>query len=132
MATEINTDPEICIVDDDIFYRNFLRSVLVLHKMNKVRTFSNGELVLNFMENNRPDYVVIDYEMPDMSGITVIRELKKMNINCCIIMISGSNEENLSKKAIEEGAHFFIKKTGNMHKTLLSILKSEYNIPITA
>lgn len=59
------------------------------------------------------DCLIIDYEMPDIDGIVLLKEIRQMNTEIPIIIFTGKGYEDVAIEAINAGADFYIKKGGN-------------------
>lgn len=79
----------ILVVDDDDMMRSFVKELLILHDFN-VMEAANGKAGLKLFRENTPDLVITDIIMPEMEGITFIRELRSHNKEIPIIAMTGN------------------------------------------
>ena len=102
----------ILVVDDEpanieIIIQNFLYTKF------QMLAAMNGEMAVMLAETSRPDLIILDWHMPGMSGLDVIKELKsKENTKDIVIIMATAihtSSENL-KQALEEGAFDFLRK----------------------
>ena len=77
-----------------------------------VGSADNGETAVEVIENNQPDVVLLDINMPKLDGIGVLEKLKEANLDKkpAVIMLSAMGQENVCEEAIELGASYFILK----------------------
>ena len=87
MATD--STKHILIVDDDDMMRSFIRELLVINDF-KITEAANGKLGLKEFRENTPDLVITDIIMPEMEGISFIRELRSHNKEIPIIAMTGN------------------------------------------
>jgi DNA-binding response OmpR family regulator len=80
---------QILLVDDDPYIRSLGREIL--EKLGyQVETAENGDEVLAKFHRDRPlDLVILDYHLPGMSGLEVIRRLKAMSPEAFVLVASG-------------------------------------------
>jgi response regulator RpfG family c-di-GMP phosphodiesterase len=79
-----------------------------------ITSFSNPLNALDFIKNNNIDIVFVDYMMPEMNGIDLIKNIRKYHPNIPIVMITSiSDNEQLKLNAIEAGATEFLTKPLN-------------------
>ena len=79
----------ILVVDDDDMMRAFIRELLLIHDF-KVSEADNGKTGLKEFRENTPDLVITDIIMPEMEGISFIRELRLHNKEIPIIAMTGN------------------------------------------
>ena len=79
----------ILIVDDDDMMRSFIRELLIINDF-KITEAANGKLGLKEFRENTPDLVITDIIMPEMEGISFIRELRTSNKDIPIIAMTGN------------------------------------------
>lgn len=110
MATE---RVRILVVDDSALYRQMIRNVLRdIPAIEVVGAAKNGTEALQKIQELKPDAITLDYEMPGMNGIQVLRRMKRRRIECKAIMVSSYTEEGakVTTDALLEGAFDFIQK----------------------
>ena len=79
----------ILVVDDDEMMRAFIRELLLIHEF-KITEAANGKLGLKEFREHTPDLVITDIIMPEMEGISFIRELRSHNKEIPIIAMTGN------------------------------------------
>jgi DNA-binding NtrC family response regulator len=99
----------VLIVDDDSASRRLLEARLRPLACD-VATAGNGEQALTAIRNDVPDLVLLDLRMPGMSGIEVLRALRKEAINVPVIVITAHGSVETAVEAMKEGAYDFITK----------------------
>ena len=65
---------------------------------------------LEMIEREKPDVVLLDILMPEVSGLECLQRIKKSRPNTIVIIISGMQDEELAKSAIRHGAYDYITK----------------------
>ena len=79
----------ILVVDDDEMMRAFIRELLLINDF-EITEAANGKLGLKEFRDNTPDLVITDIIMPEMEGISFIRELRSHNKEIPIIAMTGN------------------------------------------
>ncbi|MGL4850328.1 MAG: HD domain-containing phosphohydrolase [Clostridium sp.] len=113
----------ILIVDDDII--NLKEAEKILKEKYKVTLLISGEEALKFLKKNKVDIIILDVEMPGLSGIDVMKKIKRSSVMKNMpIIFTGENLE-LERKAmrIENGGIDFFRKPF-IEETLLKKLKN--------
>jgi CheY-like chemotaxis protein len=104
---------KVLIVDDDPLSLELSKTFLeIFHDINSDTVESAGE-ALEKLEEDSYDVVVADYDMPFMDGITFLRNIRNKRNNIPFILFTGIEEKEIIHRAIENGAHSFIQKTGD-------------------
>lgn len=112
----------VLIVDDSMFMRNMLKSI-IKEQYNVIAEASNGKEAIIQYKNHKPDIVMLDITMPDMDGITALKELKKINNNLQAIMCSAMGQQGMVLEAIQSGAKDFIVKPFDSNRVLEALSK---------
>lgn len=100
----------VLIIDDAMFMRHTLRVILEKNEYEVVGEAGDGPTgILKFKELS-PDIVTMDITMPEMDGITAIREIKKVDPEAKIVVISAMGQQTSIMEAIAAGAQRFIVK----------------------
>ncbi len=102
---------KITIVDDHRIIRQGLKSLLIGCKDIKIiHSVGTGKELFEKLKLEVPDIIILDIDLPDMSGINILKKVIKNKINTKIIMFSAhSSEENIGE-AILAGASGFLPK----------------------
>lgn len=74
-----------------------------------VKNFSDPQLALEFILKNNIDIIFVDYMMPKLNGLELIKEFRKTNISTPIIMITAAGED-IKLDALQAGATDFLNK----------------------
>jgi DNA-binding NtrC family response regulator len=98
---------KILIADDEPSNRNILRQELT-HRGFVVELASGGGDALKMVESIRPDLLILDVMMPDLSGIEVLKELRKLDDDTPVIMITAYGTVDRAVDAMKAGAYDFI------------------------
>ncbi len=73
-----------------------------------VETANNGSGTLKKVDSAPPDLIILDYMMPDLSGLDVLKELRKRGNDTPVIMITAYGSIERAVEAMKEGAYDFI------------------------
>lgn len=79
----------VLVVDDDEMMRAYVKELLLIHNFT-VTEAANGKLGLKEFRENTPDLVITDIIMPEMEGISFIRELRSYNKDIPVIAMTGN------------------------------------------
>lgn len=117
------------IVDDSSFFRKYLRDILSSNNINVYEEFASGDELLNFLkkQNNDIDLILLDINMPGISGLKLIPYLLELIPEAIIIMISTINDPDSINDALDLGASNYINKDFS-HEEILNIIKSTLEI----
>jgi len=117
----------ILVVDDSVVIRKVLCDALSGDPAVEVAgTASDGRLALAKIGQVKPDIITLDVEMPNMSGLETIKEIRKLHPKLPIIMFSTLTEHGASTTldALALGASDYVTKpsnTGSLDVTMLRI-----------
>ena len=103
---EVNP-PLVLVVDDDINIRKITRLALQSVPYQVIEA-ENGEVALNLIFAHPPDAVLLDFNLPDMTGLDVIRRLREP-LPPIVIFSAGAQRSDI-RTAIEAGAVDFLSK----------------------
>src|SRR5882724_1659871 len=95
---------KLLIVDDHPVFRRGLREIIEEHRTFKVvGEASDGLIGLNLVEELKPDIVLLDIDMPHLSGLDLARKLQKNKFPVHIIFLTMYKEEEIFNAAIDMG-----------------------------
>jgi len=98
---------KILIADDEPSNRKILAQELV-HRGFAVDTARGGREALAMIESTSPDLLILDYMMPDLSGLEVLKELRHKDNDTPVIMITAYGSVDRAVEAMKAGAYDFI------------------------
>ena len=99
----------VLVVDDEQDAVDLLREFLTA-KGYEVLAASNGEEALRKVKEDRPHLILLDVRMPKMSGFEVLKQVREIDHEVGVIMVSAVNEEETGRKALKMGAFDYITK----------------------
>lgn len=100
----------ILIVDDAVFMRLSLRTMLEKNGFQVIGEAENGMKAIELYKVLKPDIVTMDITMPEMEGIEALEQILKIDPGANVIMISSLGQETKVRQAIILGAKGFIVK----------------------
>ncbi len=108
--------PEVVVIDDEIQIRRLLRVTLESGGFS-VRDCDSGQVGLNEIAFRRPDIVVLDLGLPDISGVDVLRRLREWT-QVPILILSVRDREDDKVAALDAGADDYLTKPFNGRELL--------------
>src|SRR3984957_8122039 len=107
MTSALPAKPVVYVVDDNPGVLGSLRFLLETDGF-EVETFRSGLALLKSVASNQADCFVIDCKMPDIHGIDLANRLRSRDITAPIILITGSDDDNIPAKAAVVGGHYVL------------------------
>ncbi|WP_096201186.1 sporulation transcription factor Spo0A [Bacillus sp. FJAT-45350] len=114
----------VCIADDNRELVNLLNEYISAQEdMEVVGLAYNGQECLNIVEENEPDVLILDIIMPHLDGLAVLEKLHQTGLkkNTNIIMLTAFGQEDVTKKAVDLGASYYILKPFDMDTLMNNI-----------
>jgi FixJ family two-component response regulator len=99
----------IVVVDDDDAVRDSVGILLETHGL-RVRDFASGPEFLRSDALKIMSCLLIDYHMPDMTGLEVVEEMQRMGRSSPTILITGLSDEDLIRRALDAGIMAILEK----------------------
>ena len=82
---------KIFVVEDDEWYSRLLVHTLSLNPDYEIQSFTTGKECLANL-HQEPDVITLDYRLPDMKGLDVLKQIKEINEEIQIILISEQDD----------------------------------------
>lgn len=101
--------PTILVVDDDQKLLKMLRRTLIYEAFD-VATAINGQQALDQVRAQRPDVIILDWMMPGMDGIEVVRRLRAEDNQALILMLTARDAIENRVEGLESGADDYLVK----------------------
>ena len=111
----------VLVVDDAAFMRMMVKDILSKNGYEIVGEAENGMKALEKYQELKPDLVTMDITMPEMDGITAVKEIKKVDPAAKVVMCSAMGQQAMVIEAIQAGARDFIVKPFQADRVLEAI-----------
>lgn len=113
---------QILVTDDEPMVTDSFR--IMLKDTYEVLTAYSGRECLQIVKQHKPHLVVLDVRLPDIDGITVLKEIKRINVSLPVIVITGVGTHKTAIEALKLGADDFIAKPLNFYELRAIIANS--------
>lgn len=100
---------KVLIVDDNPKVRQLVRSFLP-KSVEEIYECGDGNKALGLYQKHLPDWILMDWEMPNVDGITATRRIIAEFPQAHICMVTAFNDDDLKMQAFEAGASGFVLK----------------------
>ena len=115
----------ILVVDDEQHHLNSLQELMSQNGFNVILA-KNGEDAIRRLKTNTIGLLLLDLNMPDVSGNEVMQFIEAHKINTTVIVVSGESSFEAANSALKHGAYDYIKKpyvTENLLNSISNALK---------
>jgi two-component system response regulator AtoC len=113
----------IFIVEDDELYGAMLKHHLSLNPDNEVHHYLNAsEFIKNLYKN--PSLVSLDYRLPDMSGMDVLKRIKEYSEELPVIVVSGQEDVGTAVELLKQGIYDYFVKDEDTKNRLWNAVKN--------
>jgi len=109
----------ILIVDNELGVRESLRMLLKSHY--EIHTASDGKEALNVLKERKIHLITLDLNMPKFSGIETLREIRKLDRQIPVVIITGYGSRQEESDARHYGVRDFIAKPFNTSRIIAVI-----------
>ncbi len=114
---ESNSKNTVIIIDDSDYIRQMVREVVEsIEHIDVVAEADNGSDAVVLVNVIKPDYLILDIKMPQMSGISVLESIQEYLESVCVIILSNHSSEEYKKKCFQLGAKYFLDKTKEIER----------------
>ncbi len=115
---------KILIVDDAVFMRMMLKGILEPYGYEIVGEAEDGDKAVELFKQLKPDLVTMDIIMTNMGGIESLREIKRIDNNAKVVVISAVDQRQALLETIRLGAKDFIVKPFEEERVLSVVKKA--------
>ncbi|HET7629069.1 MAG TPA: response regulator [Bacillales bacterium] len=115
---------KILIVDDAAFMRMMVKDILTKNNFEIAGEAGDGAEAVEKYQETSPDLVILDITMPEMDGLTALKEIKKIDGDAKVIMCSAMGQQAMVIDAIQAGAKDFIVKPFQAERVVEAINKA--------
>jgi DNA-binding response OmpR family regulator len=103
-------------IDDDVVLLEMIKLMSERSREMTIQTAQSAKEALGILVQNSFDAIIVDYDMPEISGIEFLKILRKQGDTTPIIMFTGIGGEYAAIEALNNGANFFLKKGEDPHR----------------
>ncbi len=125
MPIETDTPLHILLIDDDEVDRMAARRTLKATNINTtLQEATNSTEGFEAAQTNTYDCILLDYQLPDGDGLSLLRRLREAQINTPVIMMTGQGDEELAVEMLHAGANDYLPKGKLKPETLARSLNN--------
>jgi len=121
---------KVLVVDDSLIIRKKIKKLVEKLGHEVLYSAKDGQDAIDAYTKDKADLITMDITMPDMDGITAVKEIIKIDANAKIIMVTSHGQEDMVIKSIQSGAVGYMLKpvTEDKLATAIGEVFSEYAI----
>lgn len=135
-ATNDHSEKTVLIVDDVEYSRQLLRNCIlsvcdggsIQVKRFKIINAANAQVAFSKIEQEKPDIIFLDIELPDINGIEILKRIKSEHPGSFVIMVSGQSTIANVKESLTSGAAGFIVKPFSGDKVMEALKNYEKKV----
>jgi DNA-binding NtrC family response regulator len=116
----------IFVVEDDEWYNRLLVHNLSLNPDYDIESFTTGKECLDNL-HKAPDVITLDYRLPDIKGLEMLKKIKTENEDIQVILISEQSEIEVVVELLKLGAYDYIVKSNDIRERLLNTVQNIRN-----
>lgn len=114
---------KILIVDNNEMTRTLLKVILRGDRFSIVGEASDGQSALSKAKILQPDLILLDVNMPNGSGLEILKPIKTLLPETIVLMVTGNDDPDMVATAMQDGASGFIVKPFNTQSLLGTLEK---------
>ncbi len=114
---------KVLVVDDASFVRMMIRQVLDRLGYTNILEAKNGFEAVQFYKENKPDLTILDITMPELDGLSALKEIISFDPTAKVIMCSAVFQEPIVREALDLGAIDFVVKPFRLDELRKLIMK---------
>jgi DNA-binding response OmpR family regulator len=105
---------KVLVIDDEPGIRDLL-DTLLRRKGYDVVLAENGQKGLECFRRERPDVLVLDLKMPEMDGLTVLRQVRSLDARMPVIILTGAGTAETEQRVRALGVTEYVEKEFSLH-----------------
>jgi two-component system, NarL family, nitrate/nitrite response regulator NarL len=114
----------VVVVDDHPFFRDGVaRGLTQSGRIRVLGEAEDGHRALEVIALEKPEVAVVDYQMPDMDGIAVVRALKRDGSPTRVLLLSALTDSAIVFQALEEGASGYLAKDSSRAEIVDAVIR---------
>ncbi len=117
----------IFIVEDEPVYLEFLRIQLLEMGFNTIEVYETGQGCIDDLYK-MPDLIFLDYNLEDMTGIDVLKQIMAFNPNINVIFLSSQRDIDIAVNTLKYGAYDYVTKDDHSVERITYLLEKISNL----
>lgn len=116
----MSAQPKVLIVDDEERFRTTMCKLLTVRGIEAV-TAGSGKEAIEKLGQNRYDVIILDVRMPEMGGVQVLAEIRKIDPQTEVIIMTGYASVDTAKEIMKLGAYDYVLKPYSIEELMEKI-----------
>ncbi len=108
---------KVLMVDDNVEHIQLCSEFLPKDEFELDAAYTGGQAIEK-LKTRKYDIVILDYKLPDINGIDLLRKVRPLGLNVPVLFVSAMDDADLSFEAMKEGACDYIVKTFQYYSRL--------------
>lgn|SRR5574344_485466 len=100
--------PSVIIADDEEFVRYFMKQVMDNLYYDVIAEVQDGKELVGIMEEKAPDILILDINMPHMTGLEFLQQYAKLFTNTCIIILTSAVSSDIFNKISQTEIKYYL------------------------
>jgi DNA-binding NtrC family response regulator len=121
---------KVLVVDDEVSTRESLRMILKDHF--RVETAESGEEALELINREEPQVIILDIIMPGLDGMEVLQQIRELNPDIPVIMLTATQMVRTAVEAMKSGAFDYINKPFEVEEIRIIVEKALEKYALTS
>jgi two-component system nitrate/nitrite response regulator NarL len=114
----------VVVVDDHPFFRDGVaRGLTQSGQIRVVGEAEDGRQALEMIRLEQPEVALVDYQMPEMDGIAVVRAIKRDELPTRVLLLSALTDSAIVFQALEEGASGYLAKDSSRAEIVDAVMR---------
>ncbi|HLN52789.1 MAG TPA: sigma-54 dependent transcriptional regulator [Lentimicrobium sp.] len=120
----MSADPfKIFLVEDDVIFSKVISYHLSLNPDNQVEVFPDGKSLIKNLYK-QPNLITLDYNLPDMTGLEVLKQVREFNPDIPVVIVSGQQDLATAIELLRKGAYDYLLKDQDTKERLWNITRN--------
>ena len=123
--------PRVFIVEDNKMFRDILKETLIVcFPSIEIETAADGRRFLEKIEEQNPDLIFVDIQLPYDNGLNLTKQIKSLHRNIPVIIITGYDNPDYRNAASQAGADYFFSKKELKTSDIIKVVESVISLKL--
>ncbi len=109
---------KILIIDDDVAVTNYFKVFLMQTGLFDAKVLNDSREAASLLQNSEFDVILLDMDMPNVSGMDILRDVRKRKLHTPVVILTGVSDVDLAVRAMKLGAFDYLIKPVDDEKLL--------------